>query len=486
MEFLMDLWSFFNNNIFAKPAFFIGIILLAGYLLMKKPAYIAFAGFINATVGYLILQVGSGGLVGNFRPILVGLNQRFQMSAAVIDPYYGQIAAENLIVEAGRSVSLGMSALILGFFINILLVALKRVTKIRSLIIKGHTMVCQCSLVVWLVLFAFPQASDLTVILCTGLLMGVYWGAATNLTVEACQELTEGAGFVVGHNQMFGVWAAYRLAGKVGKGSKSVDELELPGWLSIFSDNVVSSGVLMTLFFGVLMTILGPELLHEIDAGFGANQNFVFYIVETSLKFSVYMNILLLGVRMFVAELSESFHGISEKLLPGSMAGIDCAATYGFAPENTMMFGFLSGVLGQLLVILGLVVFKSPVLVITGFVPVFFDNATIACFANKKGGFKAVMILCFASGLIQALGGAFAAGFFRTASYGGWYGNFDFEIFWPWAGVLFKYGGYIGLAATILFLLAIPQLQYRRNREGYFEIAADYEGALRRKRAKGE
>ena len=151
-----------------------------------------------------------------------------------------------------------------------------------------------------------------------------------------------------------------------------------------------------------------------------------------------------------------------------------------------MMFGFLSGVLGQLLVILGLVVFKSPVLVITGFVPVFFDNATIACFANKKGGFKAVMILCFASGLIQALGGAFAAGFFRTASYGGWYGNFDFEIFWPWAGVLFKYGGYIGLAATILFLLAIPQLQYRRNREGYFEIAADYEGALRRKRAKGE
>lgn len=486
MEFLMDLWSFFNNNIFAKPAFFIGIIVLAGYLLMKKPAYIAFAGFIKATVGYLILQVGSGGLVGNFRPILVGLNQRFQMSAAVIDPYYGQIAAENLIVEAGRSVSLGMSALILGFFINILLVALKRVTKIRSLMITGHTMVCQCSLVVWLVLFAFPQASDLTVILCTGLLMGVYWGAATNLTVEACQELTEGAGFVVGHNQMFGVWAAYRLAGKVGEGSKSVDELELPGWLSIFSDNVVSSGVLMTLFFGVLMTILGPELLHEIDAGFGANQNFVFYIVETSLKFSVYMNILLLGVRMFVAELSESFHGISEKLLPGSMAGIDCAATYGFAPENTMMFGFLSGVLGQLLVILGLVVFKSPVLVITGFVPVFFDNATIACFANKKGGFKAVMILCFASGLIQALGGAFAAGFFRTASYGGWYGNFDFEIFWPWAGVLFKYGGYIGLAATILFLLAIPQLQYRRNREGYFEIAADYEGALRRKRAKGE
>ena len=481
MEFLMGLWNFFNYNIFSKPAFFIGIIVFIGYLLLKRPFYMAFAGFIKATVGYLILSEGSGGLVNNFRPILVGLNERFHMSAAVIDPYYGQIAAENLIVEVGRSVSLGMSVLILGFFINILLVALKRFTKIRSLMITGHTMVCQCSLVVWLVLFAFPEASDLSIIICTGILMGVYWGATTNLTVEACQELTDGAGFVVGHNQMFGVWAAYRLSGKIGKGSKSVDELKLPGWLSIFSDNVVSSGVLMILFFGILMSILGPDLLHEIDSGFAETQNFAFYVVEKSLKFSVYMSILLLGVRMFVAELSESFHGISEKLLPGSMAGIDCAATYGFAPENTMMFGFLFGVLGQFLAILGLVVFRSPVLVITGFVPVFFDNATIACFANKRGGIRAVAILTFASGLIQVLGAAFAAGFFRTASYGGWYGNFDFEGFWPWAGVLFKYAGYIGLAAVILFLLAIPQLQYRRNKEGYFEIATDYEAVKARK-----
>ena len=141
MEFLMGLWNFFNYNIFAKPAFFIGIIVFIGYLLLKRPFYIAFAGFIKATVGYLILSEGSGGLVNNFRPILVGLNERFHMSAAVIDPYYGQIAAENLIVEVGRSVSLGMSVLILGFFINILLVALKRFTKIRSLMITGHTMV---------------------------------------------------------------------------------------------------------------------------------------------------------------------------------------------------------------------------------------------------------------------------------------------------------------------------------------------------------
>ena len=31
MEFLMGLWNFFNYNIFAKPAFFIGIIVFIGY-----------------------------------------------------------------------------------------------------------------------------------------------------------------------------------------------------------------------------------------------------------------------------------------------------------------------------------------------------------------------------------------------------------------------------------------------------------------------
>lgn len=38
-----------------------------------------------------ILTVGSGGLVNNFRPILVGLKERFNLDAMVTDPYFGQM-----------------------------------------------------------------------------------------------------------------------------------------------------------------------------------------------------------------------------------------------------------------------------------------------------------------------------------------------------------------------------------------------------------
>ena len=484
MNVLNAIWYFFNYNIFQKPAFFVGVLVLVGYALLKKPVYEVIAGFVKAVVGYMILSVGSGGLVSNFRPILLGLGTRFNLTAAVIDPYYGQVAAEHLIEQVGRSVSLGMSVLIVGFFVNILLIALKKVTKVRSLMITGHTMICQCSVTTWLMLFAFPEASDLQIIIMTGLLMGFYWGATTNLTVEACQDLTDGAGFVVGHNQMFGVWLANKFGEKIGgKNAKKVEDIELPGWLSVLKDNTVSSALIMTVFMAVLMIVLGRDTLSVVDSAYNPNQNFVFYILETSFKFSVYMQILLVGVRMFVAELSAAFHGISQKLLPGSAAGIDCAATYGFVPTNAVMMGFLCGLAGQILIILGLIVFKSPVLIITGFVPVFFDNATIAGFANKKGGIKAVVVCCFLSGIIQASIGAFAAGHFLTATYGGWYGNFDFEFFWPWIGLLLEHLKVVGVVLSIAICILIPQLQYINQKKYYWDVLTDWEGVKEKKAA---
>lgn len=56
MEILNQIWEVFFNNVLAKPAIFIGLIVVLGYILLKKKWYEVIAGFIKAAVGYMILQ----------------------------------------------------------------------------------------------------------------------------------------------------------------------------------------------------------------------------------------------------------------------------------------------------------------------------------------------------------------------------------------------------------------------------------------------
>ena len=488
MEVISSVLNWFSSNILQNPAFFVGLLVLIGYALLKKPAHDVFSGFVKATVGYMLLNVGAGGLVTTFRPILAALNYKFQIGAAVIDPYFGLAAANNKIAaEFPDFVGTATTALLIGFGVNILLVALRKITKVRTLFITGHIMVQQAATVSLMVLFLVPQLRNAYGTAAIGIICGLYWAVSSNMTVEATQRLTGGGGFAIGHQQQFAIWFVDKVAGRFGKKEESLDNLKLPKFLSIFHDTVVASATLMLVFFGAILLILGPDIMSNkevITSGTlfnPAKQDFFMYIIQTAFTFSVYLFVLMQGVRMFVSELTNAFQGISNKLLPGSFPAVDVAASYGFGSPNAVTVGFLFGVLGQIVAILGLIVFKSPVLIITGFVPVFFDNATFAVYANHKGGLRAASILSFLSGLIQVLGGAVAAGAFGLAAYGGWHGNFDWDTIWVGFGFLMQNFQYIGLGIVLLILLVIPQLQYSKNKEHYFTIAEDYETYLESK-----
>ena len=494
MNILMNIWSYFATNILQQPAFMIGLIVMLGYILLKKPWYDVLAGVIKAIVGYLILTVGSSGLVSNFRPVLVGLKDRFNIDAMVIDPYFGQNAVTAGVEEMfGKGFGNAMILLLIAFIVNILLVRFSKYTTLRALFTTGHVQVQQASTAYWLILFACPflGKTDIGLIVVMALVLGAYWAVGSDLTIEPCQELTDGAGFCLAHQQMFGIaintWLAEKLFGKKkdGKEVKKIDDLELPGFMSIFNENMVCTSILMLIFFGAILCVLGKDYL--VEQGFlkeGASM--LFYVIQTCLYFAVYLAILQLGVRTFVTELTASFQGIADKLLPGSIPGVDCAVIYGFGAANAVPLGFLAGFCGQILAIIALIVLKSPVLVICGFVPVFFDNATIAIFANEKGGIKAALILPFISGLCQVFGSAIIAGWVQMAAYGGYLGMWDWAVVWPVMTAIMKYFSYAGIVIVVVGLLAIPQIRYRRNKEGYFMVTEDYEAykELKAKQAK--
>lgn len=477
MEVVSSVLNWFSSNILQNPAFFVGLLVLIGYALLKKPAHDVFSGFVKATVGYMLLNVGAGGLVTTFRPILAALNYKFQIGAAVIDPYFGLAAANNKIAaEFPDFVGTATTALLIGFGINILLVALRKITKVRTLFITGHIMVQQAATVSLMVLFLVPQLRNAYGTAAIGIICGLYWAVSSNMTVEATQRLTGGGGFAIGHQQQFAIWFVDKVAGRFGKKEESLDNLKLPKFLSIFHDTVVASATLMLVFFGAILLILGPDIMSNkevITSGTlfnPAKQDFFMYIIQTAFTFSVYLFVLMQGVRMFVSELTNAFQGISNKLLPGSFPAVDVAASYGFGSPNAVLSGFTFGLIGQLITIVLLIVFKNPILIITGFVPVFFDNAAIAVYADKRGGWKAAVILSFISGVLQVALGALCVALLDLASYGGYHGNIDFEFPWLGFGYIFKYLGIVGYVLVCLFLLVIPQLQFAKakDKEKYY------------------
>ena len=495
MQVLTSIWEFFANNILKNAPHMIGFIVLLGYLLKGEKWYTTLGGTLKAIIGMLILNVGSGGLVSNFRPILVGLKDRFNLNATVIDPYFGQNAVTDGVMEVfGKAFDSVMILLLIAFIVNILLVRFNKYTKCRTLFTTGHVQVQQASTAYWLIMFAMPALlkNDTLMLVVMAVVLGAYWAVGSNLTVKPMQELTDGAGFAIAHQQMFGIrlgyWAADKFFGKDGgkkkdKEIKKVGEMELPGFFQIFNENMVCTAILMTVFFGIIMSIIGKDFF--ISAGnLKETDSFLMFVFDKCLNFAVYLAILQLGVRTFVSELTVSFQGISEKLLPSSIPGVDCAVCYGFGDANAVTFGFLAGLAGQLIAIVALILMKSPVLIICGFVPVFFDNATIGLVANEKGGLKACLVIPFISGLIQVFGSALIAGWVGMAAYGGYLGMFDWATVWPIMTVLMKYLSWAGVIICVVGLLALPQIEYLKDKKGYFLITEDYEAYKEYKQSK--
>lgn len=421
---MKEFLNVFLNQFFTKPEIILAVVVMFGYMFLRRPASKVISGVIKTAVGIMILQAGSSYLMTNFKPVLDILTGSLGMKGYIIDPYAGLSAATTALGEMAVLVGYTM---ITAFILNLLYV---RIFKFRAVFLTGHIMLQQATVLTWMIYYIFGLSGVPTVIIAS-ILLSIYWTVFSHLLVRPTAVVTTGninatadeAGFSIGHQQMAADLLAFKFGGKIGNPEDSVEKINLPSWLSIFQDNVVATSIVMTLFTSVFLLFAGVD---AIQAQAGAT-HWLLYMLYMGLRVAVSISIILTGVRMFIAELVPAFKGIADKVLPGTVAAIDVPAVFPFAPKAVIL-GFICTVIGQVigLTILGIV--GTSIAIIPGFVPLFFDGGPVGVFANASGGWKATVVFTTLLGMVHILGASLVIP--MTGLVGGWLGNFDWSTVW--------------------------------------------------------
>ncbi|MHA0306127.1 PTS ascorbate transporter subunit IIC [Mesomycoplasma ovipneumoniae] len=421
------------DNYLRQNALLLGSLVFVGYLVLGRGGRDAFLGALKTAIGIFLLTIGSGALVGLARPVFDAIGDIKSGGVVPLDPYLGWTSAENFLQtgfgQANNFLTLASFTFIAAFIVNILMVLAKRFTNTNSIVITGHIMLQQSTVVtalLYMILFrsipllddgAISAGSQVGLVLISGLFLGIYWATSSVATLKITNLVTQNAGFAVGHQQMLTLFTSYKMGRFFGNKEHSAENRKLPESLKIFEDNIFTQTIIILLLFAVLFAIIigyhGIEnTLNSTYSGFAgqaakigatwngtySGANFVFIIFGGVLRIIAALIALMTGVRMFVTELQQSFHGISEKVIPGAVVAIDIAATYGYS-INAVTYGFLGGVFGQFLAVfiaVGLAAIPGnnySLVAIPLFITLFFNSGAMGVYANASGGWKAAFIV---------------------------------------------------------------------------------------------
>lgn len=430
----------FVVDILKVPSILVGLIALIGLVAQKKNFSDVVKGTVKTILGFLVLGGGATVLVGSLNPLGGMFEHAFNIQ--------GIIPNNEAIVSIALEKFGAPTALIMAFgMVANLIVA--RFTCLKYVFLTGHhTFYMACMISVILTVAGFEGVS---LVFTGSLTLGLIMAFFPALAQRYMRKITGSDDVAFGHFGTIGYVLSGWIGSKVGKGSRSTEEMNLPKNLSFLRDSSISISLTMIIIYLIMAVFAGQVF---VEATYSAGQNYLVYAIIMAITFAAGVFIILQGVRLILAEIVPAFVGFSEKLVPNARPALDCPVVYPYAP-NAVLIGFLFSFLGGLvgLFLLGQM---HLVLILPGVVPHFFTGATAGVFGNATGGRRGAMIGAFANGvlitflpvlLLPVLG---ALGFANAT-----FSDADFGVIGILLGNLARFMSKEGIMALIVGIFAV-------------------------------
>lgn len=376
-------------DLLASAPILVGIIALTGLLLQKQPADKVISGTLKTIVGFLVFGVGSAAAVTSLDSFQALFAEGFGLKGVLPLAEAVTALAQD---KFGTTVSLVM---LIGFLCNLLVA---KFTPLKHIFLTGQHNLYLAALLT-IMFKALGMSNSLTIIF-GGNILGICAGLFPAIAQPYMRKVTGDDELAMGHYVTVGYALSGWIGSKVGKPEDSTENLNLPGWLTMFKDYVVGVSITMIIFFYIAAIAAGKGAVEELSGGV----NWLVYPLFQGLGFSAALYVIITGVRLFLGEIVSAFVGISEKLIPNARPALDCPVVFPFAPTATVI-GFLAAYAGGLvtMVVMGII---GTIVIIPVAVPYFFIGATAGVFGNATGGWKGCVAGSFVVGILIAVGPA--------------------------------------------------------------------------------
>ncbi|MBQ6125590.1 MAG: PTS ascorbate transporter subunit IIC [Erysipelotrichaceae bacterium] len=369
------LW-YIINNVITDANILISLIVMLGLIVQKKSASQVVIGMMKAFMGLIILGTGSGLMCGPINYLSPLLMKAFNIQGIVP-------MTTSVVAYATQNYGSQVALIIVGSFaINLLLA---RITPFKYIFLSGHHYLYVASAMT--VGMACAGVSGLPAIILGSIIAGCYYVLGPALDQPFMKNITGGQPLAMGHFGASGYW----LAGQLGKlfskdKDKSTEDLKFPEGLGFLKETVCAVAIVMAIIMAVAVVAAGPSFLAEL----GVTQSAITFVITQGMTFGAGLTILLVGIRMLIAELLTAFEGIATKVIPNALPALDCPVVFPYAP-NAVMIGFISATVAG---ILFSIVFAAitGTFVVPPMIEFFFMGGAGAVFGNSTGGVKGAIL----------------------------------------------------------------------------------------------